>query len=67
MLDKISEYIRSNKNIIEKTDISPFVQSINGNSYKSPRVFSDIGQDSAAIKNDNDMLTLFTTDRIKTS
>jgi selenophosphate synthetase-related protein len=67
MLDKIAEYIRSNKNIVEKTDISPFVQSINGNSYKSPRVFSDIGQDSAAIKNNNDMLTLITTDRIKTS
>ena len=67
MLDKIAEYIRSNKNIIEKTDISPFVQKINGNSYKSPRVFSDIGQDSAAIKNNNDMLTLITTDRIKTS
>ena len=67
MLDKIAEYIRSNKNIIEKTDISPFVQRINGNSYKSPRVFSDIGQDSAAIKNNNDMLTLITTDRIKTS
>ena len=67
MLDKIAEYIRSNKNIIEKTDISPFVQRISGNSYKSPRVFSDIGQDSAAIKNNNDMLTLITTDRIKTS
>ena len=67
MLDKIAEYIRSNKNIVEKTDISPFVQSISGNSYKSPRVFSDIGQDSAAIKNNNDMLTLITTDRIKTS
>jgi len=67
MLDKIAEYIRSNRNIIEKTEISPFVQNINKNSYKSPRIFSDIGQDSAAIKNDNDMLTLITTDRIKTS
>ena len=67
MLNEIVEYIRSNKNIIEKTEISPFVQSINGNSYKSPRIFSDIGQDSAAIKNNNDMLTLITTDRIKTS
>ncbi len=67
MLNEIAEYIRSNKNIIEKTEISPFVQSINGNSYKSPRVFSDIGQDSAAIKNNNDMLTLITTDRIMTS
>ncbi len=67
MLDKIAEYIRSNRNIIEKTEISPFVQNINENSYKSPRIFSDIGQDSAAIKNNNDMLTLITTDRIKTS
>lgn len=67
MLNEIVEYIRSNKNIIEKTEISPFVQTINGNSYKSPRIFSDIGQDSAAIKNNNDMLTLITTDRIKTS
>jgi len=67
MLDKIAEYIRSNRNIIEKTEINPFVQNINENSYKSPRIFSDIGQDSAAIKNNNDMLTLITTDRIKTS
>jgi len=67
MLNKIAKYIRTNRSIIEKTEISPFIQNINGNSYKSPRVFSDIGQDSAAIKNDNDMLTLFTTDRIKTS
>jgi len=67
MLDKIAEYIRSNRNIIDKTEISPFVQNINENSYKSPRIFSDIGQDSAAIKNNNDMLTLITTDRIKTS
>ena len=67
MLNEIVEYIRSNKNIIEITEISPFVQTINGNSYKSPRIFSDIGQDSAAIKNNNDMLTLITTDRIQTS
>ena len=67
MLDKITKYIRTNRNIIEKTEINPFVQKINENSYKSPRIFSDIGQDSAAIKNDNDMLTLITTDRIKTS
>ena len=67
MLNKIAKYIRTNRSIIEKTEISPFVQNINGNSYKSPRIFSDIGQDSAAIKNDNDMLTLITTDRIKTN
>jgi len=67
MLDKIAGYIRTNLNIIEKTEISSFVQSINENSYKSPRIFSDIGQDSAAVTNNNDMLTLITTDRIKTS
>ena len=67
MLNKIAKYIRTNRSIIEKSEISPFVQNINGNSYKSPRIFSDIGQDSAAIKNDNDMLTLITTDRIKTN
>jgi len=67
MLAKIAEYIKTNLNIIEKTEISPFVQSINENSYKSPRIFSDIGQDSAAVTNNNDMLTLITTDRIKTS
>ena len=67
MLDKIAGYIRTNLNIIEKTEISPFVQNINENSYKSPRIFSDIGQDSAAVTNNNDMLTLITTDRIKTS
>jgi selenophosphate synthetase-related protein len=67
MLDKIAEYIRSNRNIIEKTEISPFVQYINDNSYKSSRILLDIGQDSAAVNNDNDMLTLITTDRIKTS
>ena len=67
MLNKISKYIRNNKNISEKSEINPFVRSINKNSFKSPRVFSDIGQDSAAIKNNSDMLTLITTDRIKTS
>ncbi len=67
MLDKIAGYIRTNLNIIEKTEISPFVQNINDNSYKSPRIFSDIGQDSAAVTNNNDMLILITTDRIKTS
>jgi len=67
MLDKIVEYIKSNKNILEKAEISPFVSSINKNSFKSPRIFTDIGQDSAAIRSDNDMLTLITTDRIKTN
>jgi selenophosphate synthetase-related protein len=67
MLEKIANYIRNNKNIIEKKELNPIVDFFNSNSYKSSRIFSDIGQDSAAIKNDHVNLTLVTTDRIKTS
>lgn len=65
MLKKIAESIRKNENIIEKIAISPIVQYIDSNSFKSSRIFSDIGQDSAAIK-DKDKYILITTDRIKT-
>lgn len=65
MLKKIAESIRKNENIIEKIAISPIVQYIDYNSFKSSRIFSDIGQDSAAIK-DNDRYILVTTDRIRT-
>ncbi len=65
MLKKIAESIRKNENIIEKIAISPIVQYIDYNSFKSSRIFSDIGQDSAAIK-DNDRYILITTDRIRT-
>ncbi len=67
MLEKIAEYIRNNKNIIEKEGLNPIVNYVNAHSFKSARIFSDIGQDSAAIKNDSEMYTLVTTDRIKTS
>jgi len=67
MLEKIADYIRNNKNIIEKQDLNPIVDYISTNCFKSSRIFSDIGQDSAAIKNDNEIFTLVTTDRIKTS
>jgi len=67
MLEKIADYIRNNKNIIEKEDLNPIVDFISTNSFKSPRIFSDFGQDSAAITNDNERFTLVTTDRIKTS
>ena len=67
MLQKVADFIRNNKNISEKDELNPIVEFINTNSFKSSRIFSDIGQDSAAIKNDNDMYTLVTTDRIKTS
>jgi len=66
MLKKIAESIRNNENIIEKIEISPIVQYIDYNSFKSSRIFSDIGQDSAAIK-DNEKYILVTTDRIRTS
>jgi len=65
MLQKIAEVIKNNKNIIEKKDINPIVQFIQKNSFKSQRIFSDIGEDSAAIKDENKYI-LVTTDRIKT-
>jgi len=65
MLQKIATSIRENKNIIEKREIDPIVQLIQKKSYKSSRIFSDIGEDSASIL-DDDKLTLITTDRIKT-
>ncbi|MFW9772410.1 MAG: AIR synthase related protein [Candidatus Heimdallarchaeota archaeon] len=65
MLETIANSIRNNKNVIEKKDINPFVQFIHKNSYKNERIYSDIGEDSAAIK-DNNKYILLTTDRIKT-
>ncbi|MHA2120986.1 MAG: AIR synthase related protein [Promethearchaeota archaeon] len=65
ILEKIAKSIETNKHILEKKEISPVVQYIEKNTYKSPHVFSDIGEDSAAIKN-NDKYILITTDRIKT-
>ena len=67
MLKKIADYVRNNKNIIEKEGLNPIVGFINRNSFESPRIYSDIGQDSAAIYNNNDIYTLVTTDRIKTT
>lgn len=66
MLKKIADDIQKNKNIIEKKEINPIVQYIDKNSFKSSHIFSDIGEDSAAIK-DNDTFILITTDRIKTT
>ncbi|MFX1500430.1 MAG: AIR synthase-related protein [Promethearchaeota archaeon] len=65
-LKKIAESIRNNQYIIEKMEISPIVQYIDKNSFKSNKIFSDIGEDSAAINN-NEKLILLTTDRIRTS
>jgi uncharacterized protein len=66
MLEKIAESIRTNPNIIEKKEISPIVQYIDSNSFKSSRIYKDIGEDSASI-NENNKYILVTTDRIKTS
>ena len=64
MLNRIARSIRNNENIIEKKDISPIVQYIDKNTFKSARVFRDIGEDSAAVI-ENDKYILVTTDRIK--
>ncbi len=66
MLENIARSIRSNPNILEKIEISPIVQYIDGNSFKSSRIFSALGEDSAAIYED-DKYILITTDRIKTN
>ncbi|UCC18297.1 MAG: hypothetical protein JSV62_09280 [Promethearchaeota archaeon] len=64
-LKKIAESIRTNPYIIEKKEINPIVKYIDKNSFKSGKIFSDIGEDAAAI-NDNDKFILITTDRIRT-
>ncbi|MFW9829424.1 MAG: AIR synthase-related protein [Candidatus Thorarchaeota archaeon] len=64
-LKKIADSIRSNQNITEKIEINPIVQYIDENSFKSNQIFTDIGEDSASIKDQN-RLILITTDRIRT-
>jgi len=64
-LKTIAESIRNNQYIIEKKAINPIVQYIDKNSFKSSKIFTDIGEDSASIE-DDDKLILITTDRIKT-
>ncbi|MFX1379533.1 MAG: AIR synthase related protein [Promethearchaeota archaeon] len=65
-LKKIAESIRNNHYIIEKKEINPIVQFIAKNSFKSTKIFTDIGEDSASIENNNKLI-LITTDRIRTS
>ncbi|MFX0105519.1 MAG: AIR synthase-related protein [Candidatus Hodarchaeota archaeon] len=66
ILKKIAESIRNNEYIIEKKEINPIVQYIDKNSFKSSKIFTDIGEDSASIKSNEDLI-LVTTDRIRTS
>ena len=66
MLKKIAESIQQNPHVIEKKDLTEIIQYIDKNSYTSKRIFSDIGEDSAAVKDGNKFL-LMTTDRINTS
>ncbi|MFX1478884.1 MAG: AIR synthase related protein [Promethearchaeota archaeon] len=65
-LKKIVNIIRNNPNILEKKEINPIVQYIDKNSFKSAKISTDIGEDAAAIKNE-DKYILITTDRIRTS
>jgi len=65
-LRRIAESIRNNPYILEKKEINPIVQFIDKNSFKSTKIFTDIGEDSASIEN-NEKLILVTTDRIRTS
>jgi len=65
ILEKIANSIRNNQYIIEKKEINPIVQYIEKNSFKSTKIFRDIGEDAAAVEND-DKYILITTDRIKT-
>lgn len=66
ILKKIADSIKTNQNIIEKKEINPIIQYIDKNSFKSTKIFTDIGEDAATIKN-NDKYILVTTDRIKTT
>ena len=66
MLKKIAESIQRNPNIIEKKDLTEVIEFIDKKGFSSHRIFSDIGEDSAAVKN-GDKYILMTTDRINTS
>ncbi len=65
ILKKIAESIKNNKYITEKKEINPIVEYIDKNSFKNDRIFTDIGEDSATLRN-NEKLILVTTDRIRT-
>jgi uncharacterized protein len=65
MLEKIAKSIRENDNIKEKRQIDPIIREINDHSFKSSRIFTDLGEDSASI-HFGEKLVLLTTDRIKT-
>ncbi len=65
-LKKIAESIKNNQYIIEKKEINPIIQYIDKNSFKSAKIFTDIGEDSASIENMKNLI-LVTTDRIRTS
>jgi len=70
MLKKIAESIKQNQNIIEKKDINPIIKFIEKHSYKNNRIFSSVGEDSAALHESGEnskFFILVTTDRIRTS
>jgi len=64
MIDKLAENIRNNIEIIQKQSLNPIVDFVRAKSYKSERIYSDYGEDSASI-NENEKLLLFTTDGLR--
>jgi len=45
ILKKIANSIKNNQYILEKKQISPIVKFIDKNSFKSAKIFTDIGED----------------------
>lgn len=66
MLKRLADSVRGNDNIKKKQKLNPIVQYIDSSCFKSSRIFTDLGEDSAAIR-DSDTYILITTDRIITS
>jgi selenophosphate synthetase-related protein len=65
MLKQLAKSIRNNVNITEKRALNPIINLVRTNSFVSRRIFSDYGEDSASIE-ENEKLILFTTDGIRT-
>jgi len=61
MLEKLAESLKNNLNILQKQSLNPIIEVLRANSFKSNRVYTDYGEDSASIK-ENEKLILFTTD-----
>ena len=65
MLKQLAKTIKNNINITQKRSLNPIINLVRANSFVSQRIFSDYGEDSASIE-ENEKLILFTTDGIRT-